>query len=113
MRWENKLFRGTGGVSRGNRQYNFAPAFCDLDTGKVYPSCRGDGTLATCHMIEGLPVTLATDRDCCGRITKIKPSVIAGFTRAGKFYTREEAARAVAAIQATPPPPARARFAIG
>jgi len=114
LQWENKIFRGTGGVSRGNRKYRFEPAFCDLETGKVYPSCRGDGTPATCHMIEGLPTSLAVERDCGGRIIKIKPSVIAGFVQSGHFYTREEAARAVAALQ-TPAPsaPSRPRFATG
>lgn len=111
LRWENKLFRGTGGVSQHNRKYRFEPAFCDLETGKVYPSCRGDGTPATCHMIEGLPMNLAIERDCGGRITKIKSTVIAGFVRSGHFYTREQAAQAVAAIQSAASP-ARARFAI-
>ncbi len=93
---ENKGFQGTGGVSRGNRRFQFEPAFRDSDTGIVYQSCHADGSPATCHLLEGLPSSLAVERDGIGRITAVKSSVVAGFVREGRFYTREEAAQAVA-----------------
>jgi len=107
---ENKIFRGTGGVSRGNRKFRFEPAFCDLDTGKVYPSCKGDGSPAPCHLLDGLPSNLAVASDGEGRVTAVKSSVVAGFTQGGLFYTREEAAKAVASQSSSTPQP---RFALG
>ena len=93
---ENKFFQGTGGVSRGNRRFRFEPAFRDLETGVVYPSCHGDGSPAACHLLDGLPPNLAVAHDERGRITAVKSSVVSGFIREGRFYTREEAAQAVA-----------------
>jgi hypothetical protein len=107
--WENVLFYGTGGVSQCNRKFHFEPAFRDLETGTVYPSCHGDGSPAPCHLLDGLPSNLAVAKDGKGRITAIKPSVIAGFVRGGRFYTREEAAQAVASQSSTP----RHQFALG
>ncbi|CAK0744025.1 hypothetical protein CCP3SC15_120004 [Gammaproteobacteria bacterium] len=106
---ENKFFQGTGGVSRGNRKFRFEPAFCDLETGTVYPSCHGDGSPAPCHLLDGLPPNVAVARDGRGHITAVKPSIVAGFVRGGHFYTREEAARAVANQSST----LLNRFAIG
>ncbi|CAK0745972.1 hypothetical protein CCP3SC5AM1_1310005 [Gammaproteobacteria bacterium] len=101
LRRENKLFKGTGGVSRCNRQFRFEPAFRDLETGVIYPSCHGDGSPAPCHLLDGLPSNLAVARDGKGRVTAVKSSVIAGFVREGSFYTREEAAQAVATRSST------------
>ena len=92
---ENKLFRRTGGVSHENRRFHFEPAFRDQETGMIYPSCHGDGSPAPCHLLDGLPPSLAVTRDGSGHVTAVKSSVVAGFTRGGHFYTREEAAQAV------------------
>jgi len=96
LRQENQVFRGTGGISQGNRQFCFEPAFCDWETGTVYPSCYEDGSPASCHMLDGLPSDVVTAQDNDGHITAVKPTIVSGFLRAGRFYTREEAARAVA-----------------
>jgi hypothetical protein len=48
-------------------------------------------------------------KDGNGRITAVKSSVIAGFVRGGRFYTREEAAQEVAS-QTTQP---QHHFALG
>ncbi len=107
---ENKFFQGTGGVSRGNRQLRFEPAFRDAETGTVYRSCHGDGSPAPCHLLDGLPPDLAVARDGSGRITAVKGSVVAGFVREGRFYTREEAALAVANQPPAPEQPAKVRW---
>lgn len=96
LKKENKIFKGTGGVSQYNRQYRFQPAFRDQDTGKIYPSCNLDGSPAPCHILDGLPANLAIARDVNGRIIAVKHSIIAGFIKEGHFYTREEAAKEVA-----------------
>ena len=51
LRNENRAFRGTGGVSAGNRTSGFIPAFCDTTTGRVEPSRLADGRLAPMHLL--------------------------------------------------------------
>jgi hypothetical protein len=46
------------------------------------------------HVISCLPDEWAAERDAAGEIVRLKDSVIAGFVRDGRFYTREEAATA-------------------
>jgi hypothetical protein len=48
------------------------------------------------HLLEGLPDTLLLARAPSGRVTAVKDSVVAGFVRDGRFYTRDEAAQIVA-----------------
>ena len=93
---QNEVFAQSGGVSAGNRQHGFLPAFMDHDTGLVYTACHRDGRPAPMHILDGLPDFLVTQRDPQGRPIGIKESVEAGFLRAGRFFTRSEAARAVA-----------------
>ena len=95
LRRQNDAFDGTGGVSCDNRSLGFVPAFLDSNTGQVYRSCFRDGTPAPCHLLEGLPLPLSVRQDAAGRTLAIKASVIAGFIRSGRFYTREEALRVV------------------
>lgn len=94
---ENRRYDGRGGVSAENRGAGFVPAFLDRATGRVHRSCLADGRPAPCHCLDGLPETLVTARDHGGRVTAVRPGVIAGFVRDGDFYTREQAARALAA----------------
>lgn len=88
---------GTGGVSEGNHCCGFLPAFRDCNTGRVYPSLRADGQAAGFHCLDGLPAELVSRRDGRGCVCALKAGVQAGFVRDGRFYTREEAARYVAA----------------
>ncbi|WP_432470425.1 hypothetical protein [Amphritea sp. HPY] len=89
---ENHQFAGTGGVSAGNSQARFAPAFQDEGSGKVEISRFQDGRPAPCHMLDGLPEEWIVERDLKGRAVKIKSTVISGFVRLGRFFTRQEAA---------------------
>lgn len=89
-------FQGTGGTSAVSRPYGFLPAFLDTETGEVHLARFADGRPAPMHLLEGLPKDLVIRRDTGGRSTAIKHSVIAGFVRDGKFYTREQAADFVA-----------------
>ena len=78
---QNHKFRGTGGISSGNRSLGFVPAFQDMETGKVYRSCYADGQPAPFHMFEGLPseLLMSVDTDLAHASSMIKSSVIAGF----------------------------------
>jgi hypothetical protein len=96
LRHENARYRDSGGVSRNNGCAGFAPAFCDSETGRSELSRFACGSPAPCHLIDGLPEDWVVARDAAGRTLAIKGSVVAGFVRDGRFYTREEAARALA-----------------
>ena len=96
LQQENLFYRNTGGVSQNNRDLGFHSAFQDRATGRVYLSRFADGCPAPIHLLEGLPEELAEGHDAGGRITSVKRTVIAGFLRADRFYTREEAAQALA-----------------
>lgn len=89
---ENVRFLGTGGRSEENRSAGFRPAFLDEETRIVYPSRFVDGMLAPFHLLDGLPDDLVVSRHPSGRVARVKPSVISGFVRDARFYTRDEAA---------------------
>lgn len=95
LRDQNRCFLNTGGRSQENGSEGFRPAYHDTDTGKIYLSCFADGRPAPIHLLEGLPAELAVSRDDHGRTTAAKATVIAGFVRNDRFYTRQEAAAAV------------------
>ena len=92
---QNRVFRGTGGVSEGNAETGFRPAFFDQSTKTPYLSRFADGRVAPLHVLDGLPDELILARDLNGRVDTVRNSVVAGFLRGGVFYTREQAARAV------------------
>jgi hypothetical protein len=93
---ENRVYWETGGVSAGNRDQDFRPAFQDQKTGTTWLSRFADGRIAPLHVLDGLPDELVDERDRNGHVKTCNACVIAGFLRGGLFYTREQAARAVA-----------------
>ncbi|QQS55747.1 MAG: hypothetical protein IPM89_02230 [Candidatus Competibacteraceae bacterium] len=95
LRRQNRHFRGTGGVSAENRVLGFAPAFLDTATDQVYRACFADGRPAPMHLLEGLPSDVVAARDPAGRVIALKATVLAGFVRENRFYTREQAAACV------------------
>jgi hypothetical protein len=97
LKLENVRYVGTGGVSRENRRYGFRPAFMDLQTKAVYLARFADGRPAPLHLLDGLPDELVLSRDAAGRVAEVRASVISGFEQEGRFYTRDEAAAALAA----------------
>jgi hypothetical protein len=96
LRKENLAYDGTGGVSTGNRSAGFIPAFCDIATGRVEPSRLADGSPASMHLLAGLPEEWIVSRGNGNQVLAVKATVISGFLRAGAFYTRDQAAQAVA-----------------
>ena len=89
---ENEEFCGTRGVSENNRDLGFKPAFLNKDTGEVEIARLEDGLPAPMHLITWLPRHWARVVDTRGAVLSLVPSVIAGFTQDGVFYTRAEAA---------------------
>ncbi len=89
---ENLAFAGTCGVSRNGRRHRFLPAFRDEETGRVELARFANGKLAPAHLIVGLPADWVTDRAADGSVLALKASIVAGFVREERFYTREEAA---------------------
>lgn len=98
LKAESAVFKDTGGVSANNGGCGFRPAFLDTDTHRVYLSRFGDGRPAPMHLLDGLPEDVVVARGASGRVAEVKSSVVAGFVRDGRFYTREQAARAVATV---------------
>ncbi len=95
LRKQNLAFVGTGGVSEENRSSGFRPAFFDTATGRAALARFTDGRPAPMHLLDGLPDEWVAERDAAGQVRAIKDSVIAGFVRNGRFYTREQAAAAL------------------
>src|SRR4030095_16677060 len=94
LRRTSARFRGTGGVSEENCGLGFRPAFRDAQTGIVYRSCFADGRPAPFHLLDGLPPEVIVERNCRGRVTAVKGSLVSGFLRRNRFYTREQPAAA-------------------
>ena len=87
---ENRRYQGTGAVSAENRALGFQPAFLDRETGEVHASRFADGRPAPLHILDGLPRTLVAARSASGHVLRAKASLVSGFVRLGRFYTREE-----------------------
>lgn len=90
---QNRRYADTAGISRNNRHCGFVPGFLDRATGRVYTSCRADGSPAVVHLLDGLPDSLVVARTASGQVAAIKGTVIPGFILDGIFYTREQVAR--------------------
>ena len=88
---ENRQFAGTGGVSEGNAQASFTPAFQDAGTGQIAISRFKDGRPAPFHLFDGLPETWILKRDFEGRVVEVKATIVSGFVRLGQFFTRQQA----------------------
>ena len=94
---ENRIFANTGGVSHNNRAVGFRPAFLDSTTGKVYPSCFADGRPAPIHVLDGLPDDVVRQRTPEQSVIGVKQTIVAGFVRNDRFYTRQQAAQLLSA----------------
>jgi hypothetical protein len=95
LRRETHAYRGTGGTSEESREQGFVPAFRDVASGRVYLSRFANGQPAPLHVVAGLPDEVVVRRDATGRVVAVKGTVVAGFVRQGRFYTREQAAESV------------------
>ncbi len=94
LKEQNDTYRDTLGVSAGCKDLGYVPAFHDSDTGETCRSQFADGRPAPMHLLDGLPESWILKRNAHQRVTQVKASVIAGFLRDGRFYTREQVANA-------------------
>lgn len=70
--------------------FGFMPAFMDIKTHETHLSSYADGGLAAIHILDGLPRKWVSDWDEQGQAMALQLGVIAGFMRAGRFYTLSE-----------------------
>ncbi|HRP95787.1 MAG TPA: hypothetical protein PL143_06005 [Rhodocyclaceae bacterium] len=96
LRQQSRAWLGTGAVSEELPGTQFRPAFKDIATGKTYLARYADGTPAPMHLLDGLPDELVVRRDTAGHAAAIKGSIVAGFVRCGRFYSREAVAAQLA-----------------
>ncbi len=101
LRRENEHFSATAGISEYNHRFGFLPAFRDNASGKVYLSRFVDGRRAPVHVLDGLPKEVVTQRTSTGAVQAIRDTLVSGFLRAGRFYTRAEAERAASGSSVT------------
>lgn len=92
---QNQAYANTPGVSRHNRDKGFVPAFHDTRTGQSVISRNADGSPAPIHMLDSLPVEWVSRYDAAGHVALVRPGVVAGFLHSGRFYTREQAIKAI------------------
>lgn len=89
---ESADFLGTCGESATATQSHFQPAFQNPADGCVVAARFPSGAVAPMHLICGLPKTWGRKFDQQGNVVELIDGIVAGFVRAGSFYTREEAA---------------------
>ncbi len=89
---ENRRFSHTRGVSANCSSMRFLPAFRDTISGETHLSLLPNGSVSPIHILDGLPEHWILERDHRQRVTAVKHSIISGFVRNGKFYTREDLA---------------------
>lgn len=99
---DNVAHVGSAGVSESNHDGGFRAAFRNQESGCVVLARFKNGSPAPMHLLDGLPDEWVLERDASGRVVSVKPSVIAGFLRQGRFYTREQAAAATDDGRSTP-----------
>lgn len=96
LRHENDLYARTRGISQANRAFGWRPGYLNRATGEIELSRFGDGRPAPIHVLDGLPESWVQSRDAEGHVIAAEPEIISGFIRDGRFFTREQAARAAA-----------------
>ncbi len=89
---ESTPYQGTCGESAVACQHQFVPAFCNRADGRVELARLPNGKPAPMHLIAALPKTWASRCDERGNVLELIDSIVAGFVKNGRFYTREEAA---------------------
>lgn len=67
--------------------FGFLPAFMDIKSKETHLSSYKNGKTAAVHILDGLPEDWIAEWGEDGRATTLKFGVVAGFMRAGIFYS--------------------------
>ena len=89
---ESQPYNGTCGESVVACKHQFVPAFCNSADGRVELARLPNGKPAPMHLISALPQEWAARCDDDGNVLELIDSIVAGFVKDDRFYTREEAA---------------------
>ncbi|MCB1754154.1 MAG: hypothetical protein KDJ38_01445 [Gammaproteobacteria bacterium] len=65
----------------------FIPAFRDLENDETHMSVSADGSITTEHQFDNLPIEWVEEWDERGYAISLKPTIIAGYLRDGRFFT--------------------------
>ncbi len=65
----------------------FIPVFRDLSTDETHISTFCNGQFSDVHILDNLPIEWVEEWDENGYAVSLLPSIIAGYMRAGQFYT--------------------------
>ena len=96
LRQQNRTFAGTNGVSANARRQGFVPGYLDTRSGTAVESRFSDGRPAPVHVLEGLPDEWVAERNANGLAIRARRGIVAGFIRQGRFFSRSDAALALA-----------------
>jgi hypothetical protein len=70
--------------------FGFFPAFRDIMTGRTHLATNADGTIASMHVLDGLPREWADEFDTTGQIISLRDGIMAGFMRGDSFFTLDD-----------------------
>ena len=83
-------YQQSGSAIFSDAAFGFMPAFMDIITEEIHLSTHDDGMPAVLHVLDGLPLSWIDAWGEDGRADSVRTGVIAGFMRAGHFYTIDE-----------------------
>jgi hypothetical protein len=87
---ERNIYHQLGGSVFNDASFGFMPAFMDVDTSETHLSSLENGEPTAIHILDGLPRKWVSEWDDQGKPMALQSGVIAGFMRAGVFYTLSE-----------------------
>jgi hypothetical protein len=87
---ERNIYHSLGGAVFNNASFGFMPAFMDVNTNETHLSAYENGEPAAIHILDGLPRKWVSDWNEQGQAMALQSAVVAGFMRAGVFYTLYE-----------------------
>jgi len=67
--------------------FGLMPAFMNVNTRETHLSSYRDGKPAVVHVLDGVPRAWIEAWGQDGRAISLKPGIVAGYMRAGRFYT--------------------------
>jgi hypothetical protein len=88
---DNRTGTKTRSVKIPGAMLGFAPAYLNSQTGEMMLSTFANGSPAPIHLLEGLPADWVAAQTEAGKTGVLKDTVISGYIRDNRFFTREQA----------------------